>query len=256
MAELLTTDSLVAFLSLTLMEVVLGIDNVVFIAILSSKLPANQQGRARIVGLSLAVLLRIGMLFGISWIIKLTSPLFMALGNEISAKDLIMISGGLFLIAKATHEIYDKLERLHEVGAAARTKAFMGVVAQIVSLDVVFSIDSVLTAVGMVQRVEIMIAAVLVAVGIMMAFSGGLSAFVNRHPSLKILALSFLLLIGVMLVAEGLGSHINKGYIYFAMAFSLLVELFNMRYRRKKHAPVTLHQAFEDTGSITHSSER
>ncbi len=243
------TSTIVPLLSLTLMEVVLGIDNLVFIAILSSKLPQHQQAKARIVGLSLAVIMRVGMLFGITLLIKLTAPLFTILGNQISAKDLIMIFGGLFLIGKATHEIYDKLERSHESEISTRPSGFSGVVAQIVVLDMVFSIDSVLTAVGMVRQVEIMIIAVLISVGIMMAFSGRLSAFVNQHPSLKILALSFLLLIGVMLVAEGLGSHIEKGYIYFAMSFSLIVELFNMRFRRKQHAPVTLHQEFE--GEVT-----
>jgi predicted tellurium resistance membrane protein TerC len=236
----------VSLLTLTAMEIVLGIDNVVFIAILVGKLPAELQPRARRLGLGLALIMRLGLLFAISWVMGLTEPLVSAFGRGFSGRDLILLGGGLFLVAKATHEVYDKLEVAHEERArAGGTAGYASVLAQIVALDVVFSLDSVITAVGMAQQLFVMAAAMVAAVVVMLVFAGRIGDFVNRHPSMKILALSFLLLIGVMLVAEAMGQHIGKGYIYFAMAFSLGVELLNMR-MRKRAAPVALHHRFED----------
>jgi predicted tellurium resistance membrane protein TerC len=245
--HLANPDTYVSLLTLTAMEVVLGIDNVVFISILVGKLPAEQQPKARQIGLALALVMRLGLLFAISWVMGLTAPLFGVFGREFSGRDLILLGGGLFLLAKATHEIYDKLEVEHEERARAGGKSAFGMIlAQIIALDIVFSLDSVITAVGMAQQLFVMVIAMVAAVGVMLVFAGRIGDFVNRHPSMKILALSFLLLIGVMLVAEGMGQHVGKGYIYFAMAFSLGVELLNMRLRRKRSAPVTLHHRFED----------
>jgi predicted tellurium resistance membrane protein TerC len=245
-SSLLNLDALVALLTLTAMEVVLGIDNIVFISILTAKLPASDQPRARKLGLSLALVMRLALLGAISWVMGLTAPWFSLLGHSFSGRDLILLVGGLFLVGKATHEIHDKLEVAHEATPKPRGAAAFGIIlAQILVLDVVFSLDSVITAVGMAQHVAIMVVAMVVAVGIMLAFSGAISDFVHRHPSMKILALSFLLLIGVMLVVEGMGQHVSKGYIYFAMAFSLGVEFLNMRLR-KRLEPVTLHHQFEE----------
>jgi predicted tellurium resistance membrane protein TerC len=240
------TDTYVSLLTLTAMEIVLGIDNIVFISILTAKLPPDKQPLARRLGLSLALIFRLGLLFALSWVMGLTEPLFGLLGKSFSGRDLILLGGGLFLVAKATHEIHDKLEVVHEEKAAGRrgAHAFGLILVQILALDIVFSLDSVITAVGMAQHVIVMIIAMVAAVGIMLVFAGRIGDFVNRHPSMKILALSFLLLIGVMLVAEGMGQHVGKGYIYFAMAFSLGVELLNMRLR-KKTAPVELRHRFE-----------
>jgi predicted tellurium resistance membrane protein TerC len=239
----------VSLVTLTAMEIVLGIDNVVFISILTSKLPPAQQPRARRIGLSLALILRLALLFAISWVMGLTAPLFEVFGQPFSGRDLILLAGGLFLVAKATHEIYDKLEVTHhEVSANPRVSSFAGILIQILALDVVFSLDSVITAVGMAQQIWVMVVAMVIAVGVMLAFAGAISAFVERHPSMKILALSFLLLIGVMLIVDGMGQHVGKGYIYFAMAFSLGVELINMRMRRNL-APVVLHHRFENDGA-------
>jgi predicted tellurium resistance membrane protein TerC len=240
------TDTYVSLLTLTAMEIVLGIDNIVFISILTAKLPPDKQPLARRLGLSLALIFRLGLLFALSWVMGLTEPLFGLLGKTFSGRDLILLGGGLFLVAKATHEIYDKLEVVHEekTAGAGSARAFGLILVQILALDVVFSLDSVITAVGMAQHVIVMIIAMVAAVGIMLVFAGRIGDFVNRHPSMKILALSFLLLIGVMLVAEGMGQHVGKGYIYFAMAFSLGVELLNMRLR-KKTAPVELRHRFE-----------
>jgi predicted tellurium resistance membrane protein TerC len=241
----LTADGLIAFLTLSVLEIVLGVDNVVFIAILTARLPTAQQALARRLGLGLALLIRIGLLFAITWIMQLTRPLFAVLGHEVSGRDLILLGGGLFLIFKATWEIYDKLEVEHTETAEGRGRAeFAGVIVQILLLDVVFSLDSVITAVGMAQEIAIMVAAMVVAMVVMLFSMGVVSGFVERHPSVKILALAFLLLIGVLLVAEGFGRHVPKGYIYFAMAFSLLVELLNLRYRRQ-HKAVSLHRRFE-----------
>jgi predicted tellurium resistance membrane protein TerC len=234
----------IAFVTLTALELVLGIDNIVFISILAGKLREDQQKKARTVGLALAMLMRIGLLFSLSWIIGLTKPLFTVLGQEISGRDLVLISGGLFLLAKSTHEIHQRLEG-DEGSASVRVKpSFTSVIVQILLLDIVFSLDSVITAVGMVDEIWIMIAAVVVAVGFMMLFAGPISSFVERHPTVKMLALSFLLLIGVTLLAEGFDQHISKGYIYFAMAFSVFVEMLNLRLRKPKANPVKLHEPF------------
>ena len=234
---LLTADGLIALVTLTAMEIVLGIDNVVFLAILVGRLPADQQPLARRLGLSLALGIRIGLLLAITWIMGLTAPFFEVLGRGISGRDLILLGGGLFLIAKATWEIYDKVEAGHEEAAAATARgAFMLVLIQILLIDIVFSLDSVITAVGMANDLAIMIIAMVLSMLVMLVSAGAVSDFVNRHPSVKILALSFLLLIGVMLVGEGFGTHVNKAYIYFAMAFSLLVEMLNLRYRKKRPA--------------------
>ena len=231
----------IALVTLTALEIVLGIDNVVFISILSAKLPLAQQARARRVGLALAMLMRIALLFSLTWIIRLTAPLFSVIGHEISGRDLILLLGGLFLLAKSTHEIHQKLEG-EEGHVSTRTAASFGsVIVQILLLDIVFSLDSVITAVGMVDEIAIMVAAVVIAVGFMLVFARPISSFVERHPTVKMLALSFLLLIGFALVAEGFDQHIPKGYIYFAMAFSLGVEMLNLRLRRRIE-PVRLHE--------------
>ena len=238
----------VAFATLTALEIVLGVDNVVFISILAGKLPVEQRERARRWGLGLAMLLRIALLLSVSWVIGLTEPLFTVLGREISGRDLILLGGGLFLIGKATHEMHDRLEGEEGAASARAAASFGAVIAQILLLDIVFSLDSVITAIGMADDVAVMIAAVVVAVGFMFAFSGRISAFVDRHPTMKVLALSFLLLIGASLVAEGFDTHIPKGYIYFAMAFSLFVETINLRVRRKSQ-PVHLHTPYVADGT-------
>lgn len=234
----------IAFTTLTALELVLGIDNIVFISILAGKLPSDQQKKARTLGLALAMFTRIALLFSLSWMIRLTAPLFAVLGNAISGRDLILIAGGLFLLGKSTHEIHQKLEG-DEGHASARIKpSFASVIVQILLLDVVFSLDSVITAVGMVDEIAIMIAAVVVAIVFMIAFAGPISNFVERRPTVKMLALSFLLLIGMTLVADGLGQHIPKGYIYFAMAFSVFVELLNLKLRKPHVPPVKLHEPY------------
>jgi predicted tellurium resistance membrane protein TerC len=239
------SDTYVSLLTLTAMEVVLGIDNIVFISILTAKLPPSQQPKARRLGLTLALVMRLGLLFALSWVMGLTEPLFSVFGKGFSGRNLILLFGGLFLVAKSTHEIYDKLEVAHEESAAAKgANAFGWILLQILALDLVFSLDSVITAVGMARHLSVMVVAMVIAVGVMLIFAQRIGDFVNRHPSMKILALSFLLLIGVMLIAEGMGQHVGKGYIYFAMAFSLGVELLNMRLR-KRNKPVILHQRFE-----------
>jgi len=234
MEGLLTADALLALVTLTAMEIVLGIDNLVFILILTSKLPSERQPTARRVGLAAAVLTRIALLFAITLVMGLTQPLLHVLGHAVSGRDLILLLGGLFLIAKATWEIYDKVEAAHEETNRRVTggASFGLVILQIMVLDIVFSLDSVITAVGMAEQVSIMVIAIVIAMAVMLAAMNAVSAFIDRHPSVKILALAFLLLIGVMLVAEGTGKHVPKGYIYVAMAFSLFVEMLNMRYRR------------------------
>jgi predicted tellurium resistance membrane protein TerC len=226
----------IGFATLTLLEIVLGIDNIVFISILADKLPPERQARARLLGLALAMLTRILLLFSLTWIIRLTAPLFGVLGQEISGRDLVLILGGLFLLGKSTHEIHGNLEGEEGSASARVPPSFVGVLIQIMLLDIVFSLDSVITAVGMVDEVGVMVAAVVAAVGFMMLFSRPISDFVSRHPTIKMLALSFLLMIGVALIAEGLDQHIPKGYIYFAMAFSVGVELLNLRARRVQAA--------------------
>ena len=235
----------IAFATLTVLEIVLGIDNIVFISILSSRLPKAQQARARALGLALAMLSRIALLFSLSWISRLTAPLFTVLSEEISGRDLVLIFGGLFLLAKSTHEIHARLEGESGGGKPRVAPTLRSVLIQIMLLDIVFSLDSVITAVGMVDQLAIMVAAVMVAVGFMMLFATPLSDFVDRHPTVKILALSFLLLIGMALVAEGLDQHIPKGYIYFAMAFSVGVEILNLKARRASEAAVKLRQPYE-----------
>jgi predicted tellurium resistance membrane protein TerC len=241
----------IAFLTLTVLELVLGIDNVIFISILSGKLPPEQQAKSRYIGLALALIMRVILLFSLSWVIGLTAPLFNLFGRDISGKDLVLLIGGLFLIAKSTHEIHGSLEGEEGHGSKKTYASFSGVIIQIVLLDIVFSLDSVITAVGMVSTefgdmgIWIMIGAVVISIAAMMLFAGPIGAFVQRHPTVKMLALSFLLLIGVMLVAEGFHQKIPKGYIYFAMAFSVVVELLNMRLR-KKAEPVHLHNAYAD----------
>jgi predicted tellurium resistance membrane protein TerC len=236
----------IGFATLTLLEIVLGIDNIVFISILADKLPSEKQKRARIVGLGLAMLTRILLLFSLTWIIQLTAPLFTVLGEEISGRDLVLILGGLFLLAKSTHEIHGNLEGEEGEKVVRAAPSFVSVLIQIALLDIVFSLDSVITAVGMVEEITIMIAAVVVAIAFMMAFSGTISGFVSRHPTIKMLALSFLILIGVALIAEGLDQHIPKGYIYFAMAFSVGVEMLNLRARRVQAKAVKLRRPYAD----------
>ena len=241
----LKPETWLSLFTLTLMEIVLGIDNIVFISILTSKLPEPEQPKARKIGLALALVARLGLLMAISWVMRLTAELFKVFNHGFSGRDLILLGGGMFLLIKATHEIYDKLEGGHGTeGGGARTSSFGSILVQIIALDLVFSLDSVITAVGMSDHIPVMVVAMIAAVGVMLVFAGSINGFVNRHPSMKILALSFLLLIGVMLVVDGMGQHVGKGYIYFAMAFSLGVELINMRFR-KKRTPVHLHHPFE-----------
>jgi predicted tellurium resistance membrane protein TerC len=236
----------IGFATLTVLEIVLGIDNIVFISILADRLPLEQQARARRLGLALAMLTRILLLLSLSWIIGLTAPLFTVIGQEISGRDLVLLLGGLFLLTKSTHEIHRNLEGEHADGSARAVPSFTAVLIQIMLLDVVFSLDSVITAVGMVDEIGVMIAAVVVAIGCMMVFSGAISAFVSQHPTIKMLALSFLILIGVALIAEGLDRHIPKGYIYFAMAFSVGVEVLNLRARRRSAEVVQLRRPYAD----------
>jgi predicted tellurium resistance membrane protein TerC len=235
----------IAFLTLTVLELVLGIDNVIFISILSGKLPADQQPRARFIGLSLALVMRVLLLLSLSWIIGLTQPLFGVFDHHFSGRDLVLLIGGLFLIGKSTHEIHGSLEGEEGSGSRKAHAGFAGVIIQIMLLDVVFSLDSVITAVGMVNDLWIMISAVVISIIAMMLFAGAIGAFVQRHPTIKMLALSFLLLIGVTLVAESFEQHIPRGYIYFAMAFSVFVEVLNIRLR-KKAKPVELRNAYSE----------
>src|ERR671912_402757 len=235
----------IGLLTLTVLEIVLGIDNIVFISILAGKLPPEMRERARKVGLSLAMIIRILLLLSITWVMRLTAPLFAVFAQEISGRDLILIIGGLFLIAKSTHEFHEKLEGEEGHGSAKVAASFTSVIIQILLLDIVFSLDSVITAVGMADDIAGMILAVVIAVGVMLVSAGPISEFVERHPTVKMLALSFLLLIGVSLMAEGFEQHIPKGYIYFAMGFSIFVEMINLRVR-KKSEPVHLHQSITE----------
>ncbi len=237
MADIFTPDNLVALLTLTMLEIVLGIDNIVFISILTGKLPKHEQPKAWRIGLFLAMFMRIGLLLSLSWVMSLTASLFAPFGHEISGRDLILLLGGLFLLGKATWEIHDKLEGGGDHGPGRAAASFASVIVQIMILDLVFSLDSVITAVGMASHVYVMIAAVVISIVVMLIFAQAIGAFVERHPTIKMLALSFLILIGVLLVADGFGQHIPKGYVYFAMAFSLGVEMLNLRLRRKS-APV------------------
>jgi predicted tellurium resistance membrane protein TerC len=248
MDAFLTADGLIAFATLTFLEVVLGVDNVIFISILVGKLPAAQQPRARTIGLGAAMGMRILLLLSLTWIMRLTAPLFSAFNHGFSGRDLILISGGLFLLWKATVEIHDKLEGEEGHTSARVATSFAAVIGQIMILDVIFSLDSVITAVGMASDISIMVTAVVVSVAIMMVSAKTIGDFVMRHPTVKVLALSFLLMIGLALVSDGVGFHIPKGYIYFAMGFSIFVETINLRLR-PAHAPVKLHQPYVDTKS-------
>jgi predicted tellurium resistance membrane protein TerC len=242
MMDFLTDPQIwIALATLTFLEIVLGVDNIIFISILSGKLPHEQQPKARRLGLLGAMVTRVLLLFSLAWIIKLTAPWFTLIGHDISGRDLILILGGLFLIGKSTYEIHDKLEGAEGHASARVAASFASVIVQIMLLDVVFSLDSVITAVGMVDELWVMVAAVMIAVGIMMASAEPISAFVHKHPTVKMLALSFLLLIGVSLLLEGFDQHIPKGYIYFAMGFSVFVEMINLRVRGSHTPPVKLH---------------
>jgi predicted tellurium resistance membrane protein TerC len=240
----------IGLVTLTTLEIVLGIDNIIFISILAGKLPVDEQARARTVGLALAMITRILLLLMIAWIARLTTPLFEVLSQEISGRDLILLLGGLFLVAKSTREIHHKLEGEDRTEVRGRV-SFHSVIVQILLLDIVFSLDSVITAVGMVDEVGVMIAAVVIAVGVMLVAAGPIARFVDRHPTVKMLALSFLLLIGVSLIAEGFGQHISKGYIYFAMGFSVFVEMLNLRIMRRKIEPVRLHEPLTMRETLT-----
>jgi predicted tellurium resistance membrane protein TerC len=244
----------IALATLTLLEIVLGVDNIIFISILSGKLPNDQQPRARQLGLLGAMVTRVLLLFSLAWIIRLTEPWFTVVGQEISGRDLILILGGLFLLGKSTYEIHDKLEGEEGHASAKAAASFVSVVVQIMLLDIVFSLDSVITAVGMVDELWVMIAAVMIAVGIMMASAETISAFVHKHPTVKMLALSFLLLIGISLIMEGFDQHIPKGYIYFAMGFSVFVEMINLRLRRA--VPVHLHERYTPEGADTGKGDK
>jgi predicted tellurium resistance membrane protein TerC len=247
MESIFTADNLVALVTLAALEIVLGIDNIVFISILSAKLPEEQRPKARRIGLLVALVTRVILLLALSWVMSLTAPLFGIWGHEISGRDLILLIGGLFLIGKATVEIHDKLEgaELHEKGFKQRA-SFGPIIAQIAVIDIVFSLDSVITAVGMARALWVMIVAVVLAVVVMLVFANTIGTFIERHPTVKLLALAFMIMIGVVLMAEGFGAHVSKGYIYFAMAFSLGVELLNMRLR-KKAEPVHLRQTYVAT---------
>lgn len=239
----------IALATLTALEIVLGIDNIVFVSILAGKLHVDQQEKARRLGLSIAMVMRVGLLFSLSWVIGLTAPFFAIGGHEISGRDLILIGGGLFLLAKSTHEIHQKLEGAEGAASDRVRPSFGSVIIQIVLLDLVFSLDSVITAVGMSDSLAVMIAAVVLAMTVMLIFASSVGRFVDSHPTVKMLALSFLLLIGTTLVAEGLDQHIPKGYIYFAMAFSIFVEMLNSRLRPISSAPVRLHEPYTSTDS-------
>ena len=242
MMELLTNpQTWIAFATLTLLELVLGIDNIIFISILVDKLPKEKREFARRIGLFMAMFMRIGLLLVLAWIVGLVAPLFSVFGKDISGRDLILILGGLFLIWKSTTEIHQSMEGEEEHGSSAVKATFAAVILQIMVIDLVFSLDSIITAVGMVDDVRVMIAAVIASVGLMMLFAGPIGRFVSDHPTIKMLALSFLVVVGVVLVAEGFDHHVPKGYVYFAMAFSLGVEMLNIRMRKRAAAPVKLH---------------
>lgn len=249
MIELLTDpQAWIAFFTLTALELVLGIDNVIFISILVDKLPGAQREFARRIGLGMAMFMRIGLLFLLAWMVGMTAPLFSVLGQEISGRDLILAGGGLFLLWKSVGEIHQLLEGEEGSRSSAMKASFAAVVLQIMVIDLVFSLDSIITAVGMVQQVEIMVAAVVASVALMMAFAGAIGRFVSAHPTIKMLALSFLVVIGVVLIAGGFDHEVPKGYIYFAMAFSVGVEMLNLRLRKRAAAPVRLHEPYvEDT---------
>lgn len=244
MEWMLTPEGWIAFLTLTALELVLGIDNIVFVLILTNKLPEKDQPKARFLGLGLAMVMRILLLFCLSWMMRLTAPLFSILGHAFSGRDLILIIGGLFLLAKATHEIHDKLEAKEGHASSGVAPTLAAILFQVILLDMVFSLDSVITAVGMVNEVSIMVPAVVIAVIFMMLFAGWIDKFLDEYPTVKMLALSFLLLVGVTLMADGLGHHIPKGYIYFSMAFSILVVTLNIRMMRARRDPMKLRHRY------------
>jgi predicted tellurium resistance membrane protein TerC len=243
MDAFLTSEGLLALVTLTFLEIVLGVDNIIFISILSGKLPPAQQAKARRTGLIAAMAMRIALLMSIAWIVRLTNPLFTVFGHGMSGRDLILIGGGLFLLGKATLEIHDRLEGEETHGTARVAPSFKAVILQIMALDIVFSLDSVITAIGMANDISIMVTAVVLSVAIMMFSAEPISAYVSKHPTIKVLALSFLLLIGLSLIGDGFGMHIPKGYIYFAMGFSVFVEMINLRVRGSS-APVKLHKQY------------
>jgi predicted tellurium resistance membrane protein TerC len=248
MEWLLDPNAWLALATLTALEIVLGVDNIIFISILCGRLPEHQRARARTLGLAFAMLTRIGLLLSLAWMMKLVDPLFTVFGKEISGRDLILIGGGLFLLWKSVHEIHNALEGAEEeaAGAKAAVATFGGVIAQIAVIDIVFSLDSVITAVGMVDEVQIMVIAIVIAVGVMLVAAGPIGNFVDRHPTVKMLALSFLILVGFALIGEGWDLHIPKGYIYFAMAFSVGVEMLNLRLRAKRQSPVKLRKSLSE----------
>jgi predicted tellurium resistance membrane protein TerC len=260
MMELLTDPQMwIAFLTLTALELVLGIDNIVFISILVDKLPKEKQELARRIGLFMAMFMRIGLLLVLSWIIGLTAPLFTVFGQEISGRDLILIGGGLFLIWKSTGEIHQSMEGIEGHASSAVKATFAAVIVQIMIVDMVFSLDSIITAVGMVDELAVMIAAVIVSVGMMMLFAGAIGRFVSAHPTIKMLALSFLVLVGVVLIAEGFEYHVPKGFVYFAMAFSVTVEMLNIRMRKRSAQPAHLHASYAreaGKGDVPESSQK
>lgn len=245
MMELLSNpQTWIAFVTLTLLELVLGIDNIIFISILVDKLPEARRETARRLGLFMAMFMRIGLLLVLAWIIGLVTPLFSAFGKDISGRDLILILGGLFLVWKSTTEIHHSIEGVEEQHASASRASFSAVILQIMLVDLVFSLDSIITAVGMVDDVRVMIAAVIASVGMMMVFAGPIGRFVSAHPTIKMLALSFLVVVGVVLIAEGFDHHVPKGYVYFAMAFSVVVEMLNINARKRRAKPVELHSPY------------
>jgi predicted tellurium resistance membrane protein TerC len=253
MTELLTDpQAWIALATLTALELVLGIDNIVFISILVDKLPKAQQDRARRLGLFMAMFMRIGLLMVLAWIVGLVEPMFTVLGQEISGRDLILIGGGLFLIYKSTGEIHQSLEGETGHSSSAVKATFTAVILQIMVVDMVFSLDSIITAVGMVDRIEVMVAAVIASVGMMMLFAGAIGRFVSDHPTIKMLALAFLVVVGVVLIAEGFDQHVPKGYVYFAMAFSVGVEMLNIRLRKRSKKPAELHAAYAAEDSRPH----
>ncbi len=256
MELLASPEAWIAFATLTVLELVLGIDNIIFIAILADKLPREQREMARRVGLFLAMFMRLGLLLVLAWIVGLVAPLFTVLGQDISGRDLILIGGGLFLVWKSTSEIHGSLEGEAGHTAASIKATFAAVILQIMVIDLVFSLDSIITAVGMVDDLRVMMAAVIVSVALMTLFAGPVGRFVSDHPSIKMLALAFLVLVGVVLIAEGLDHHVPKGYIYFAMAFSLGVELLNIRLRRRARQPMKLHNPYEPTSDQPPDSGR
>jgi predicted tellurium resistance membrane protein TerC len=243
---LASPEAWVALGTLIALEVVLGVDNIIFISILAGKLPEHQRAKARQIGVAVAAISRLGLLFAIAWIVSLTEPVFSVLGNAFSWRDLILVGGGLFLIAKAVNEMHGKLEGPDGSSAAAKKAAFAVVILQIMVLDMVFALDSIITAVGMTSHISVMVIAILIATAVMVFLAKVIHEFVQRHPTVKILALSFLLLIGVVLIADGMGQAVPKGYLYFAMAFAVFVELLNIRYRKVSTPPVSLHEAIRE----------